>query len=182
MHKKAYTLALALALSGALALTGCTSSPSPTSTPSDVTSSATPSNTSSAGDASAYTMGTDMGKKPTIEIAAGAGNVDNLIVKDVVEGTGAAVQSTDNVTVQYVGIGALSRQQFDASWDAGTTASFPLNGVILGWQQGLVGMKVGGRRLLVIPGALAYGSTPPDGSGIQANETLIFVVDLISIP
>ena len=124
----------------------------------------------------------DLGSKPTIEIASDAGNVDQLLIKDLVEGSGAAVQPTDNVTVHYGGVGALTKQQFDASWDAGMTASFPLNGVILGWQEGLVGMKVGGRRLLVIPGNLAYGPTPPPGSGIEPDETLIFVVDLVSIP
>ncbi len=168
----------------ALLLAACTSSPQQTSSPSPITtsSSASASTTAAVGDASAYTVSTTMGQKPTVQIVVGAGNVSNLIVKDIVTGTGAAVQSTDNVTVNYVGIGALSRKQFDASWDAKTTASFPLSGVILGWQQGLVGMKVGGRRLLVIPGNLAYGATPPSGSGIAPNESLIFVVDLVSIP
>lgn len=182
MRKQAHTITLVLALTGALVLSGCTSSPSPTSTPSDVPTSATPTTSPTNGDGSGYVVGTEMGSKPTIEVDPATGNVDNLIVKDIVEGTGAAAQATDNITVHYVGIGGESHQQFEASWDAGQTASFPLNGVILGWQQGLVGMKVGGRRLLVIPGALAYGPNPPAGSGIGANETLIFVVDLISIP
>lgn len=177
MQTKVHTRLFIVAVA-ALALAGCTSSPTPTATPTDVpTSSATTPATGTG-----IEVSTTMGKKPEITIAAGVGNVDNLVVQDIVAGSGAAVQSTDNVTVNYVGIGALSRQQFDASWDAGATASFPLNGVILGWQQGLVGMKVGGRRLLIIPGALAYGPNPPAGSGIQANETLIFVVDLVSIP
>lgn len=169
----------ALILASSLLLTACAQSPD-AGTPSNLPTS--PSTTASAGDAANYVVSDDLKVKPTVDIADGAGNVDQLVVKDIVEGTGAAVQPTDNVTVNYVGIGAISRTQFDASWDAGTTASFPLNGVILGWQQGLVGMKVGGRRLLVIPGDLAYGPTPPDGSGIGANETLIFVVDLVSIP
>ena len=169
----------ALLIAGSLLLTACASSPEG-GTPSALPT--TPSSTASTGDAANYEVSTDTKSKPEVTISDAAGNVDQLIVKDIVEGTGAAVQATDNVTVNYVGIGALSRQQFDASWDAGTTASFPLNGVILGWQQGLVGMKVGGRRLLVIPGDLAYGPTPPGGSGIQPNETLIFVVDLVSIP
>lgn len=183
MHKKAH-LVIALALTSALALTGCTSSPTPTSTPSDIPTSATPTDSSSAGAgyASRIAVSSDLSAKPEISLPEDSGNVDNLMVADVVEGTGAAVQSTDNVTVNYVGIGAVSRQQFDSSWDAGQTASFPLNGVILGWQQGLVGMKVGGRRLLVIPGPLAYGTNAPAGSGIGSNETLIFVVDLVSIP
>ncbi len=172
----------AFILASALLLSACSSAPEPTASPSDIATTSSASATAAVGDASAYTVSSDTSAKPTIDVAAGAGNVQNLIVKDIVEGSGAAVQATDNVTVNYVGIGALSHQQFDASWDAGTTASFPLNGVILGWQQGLVGMKVGGRRLLVIPGDLAYGANPPSGSGIQANETLIFVVDLVSIP
>lgn len=169
---------LALSLAAFLFLTACAEAPD-AGTPSALPT--TPSQSSSTG-SSAYIVSADLGSKPTIEFPADAGNVDALVVTDIVEGNGPAVQPTDNVTVQYVGVGALSRQQFDASWDAGSTASFPLQGVILGWQQGLVGMKVGGRRLLVIPGDLAYGPTPPDGSGIQPNETLVFVVDLISIP
>ena len=170
------TLALVGVL--ALSLTACASAPEPSASPSDITPSTSTATTSGSG----ITVSQDMGAKPDVQFPDGFGNVDNLIVEDIVTGTGAAVQATDNVTVQYVGIGAESKQQFDASWDAGTTASFPLSGVILGWQQGLLGMKVGGRRLLVIPGDLAYGPTPPDGSGIGASETLVFVVDLISIP
>ena len=180
MHKR--TIIIAGVLAGTLALTGCSAAPEPTGSPTGVpTTSPTGSPTGSV-DASAYTVSSEMGVKPTISIDDAAGNVDQLIVKDIVVGTGAAAQATDNVTVHYVGIGGESHQQFEASWDAGQTASFPLNGVILGWQEGLLGMKVGGRRLLVIPGAMAYGATPPDGSGIGVNETLVFVVDLISIP
>lgn len=168
---------LLLALPLVLALTACAEAPD-AGMPSALPTTPTTTTTASAD----YVVSTDLGTKPTIELPADAGNVDQLIITDIVEGSGAAVQPTDQVTVQYVGVGAMSRQQFDASWDAGSTASFPLNQVILGWQQGLVGMKVGGRRLLVIPGNLAYGPTPPDGSGIQPDETLVFVVDLISIP
>lgn len=164
-----------------LLLTACAQSPdsgTPSALPTNPTSPAA-TGSSDKGDASAYVVSTDMSTKPTIEIAPGAGNVTELIVKDIVEGTGTAVQATDTLTVHYVGIGALSRQQFEASWDAGTTATFPLNGVIAGWQQGMLGMKVGGRRLLVIPGELAY---PDGGPGIQPGETLIFIIDLISVP
>lgn len=170
----------ALLLVGALSLSACAQAPE-AGTPSQLPVAPSASSNTSASTGGINVSG-DLGSKPVIELAADLGNVDQLIVQDIVEGDGAAVQPTDNVTVHYVGIGALSKQQFDASWDSGMTASFPLNGVILGWQEGLVGMKVGGRRLLVIPGALAYGPTPPAGSGIGPDETLIFVVDLISIP
>ncbi len=82
--------------------------------------------------------------------------------------------------MHYVGVGQQTKLQFDASWDRSEPASFALNGVISGWTQGIPGMKVGGRRTLIIPGDLAYGSTPgsPD---IQPNETLVFTIDLIAI-
>jgi peptidylprolyl isomerase len=77
-----------------------------------------------------------------------------------------------------VGVGQQSGQIFDSSWQRGEPATFPLDGVIQGWQEGLLGMQPGGRRLLVIPGSLAYGEAgkPPE---IAGDETLVFVVDLI---
>ena len=83
------------------------------------------------------------------------------------------------VTVNYCGLGQTTRTMFDASWIRNAPASFGLNQVIPGWTEGIPGMKPGGRRLLIIPGALAYGPNPPT-SAILPNETLIFVVDLIS--
>lgn len=103
-----------------------------------------------------------------------------LKITDVVEGTGPAVQPTDSVTVHYVGVGQQSGKEFDSSWSRGETITFPLDGVIQGWSEGLVGMKVGGRRELVIPGALAYGANPPSPD-IAPDETLVFVVDLAAI-
>lgn len=100
-------------------------------------------------------------------------------VDDVV-GTGAEVGVTSTVTVHYVGVGQQSGKEFDSSWDRGQPISFGLNGVIRGWSEGLVGMKEGGRRTLVIPADLAYGDNPP-GAGIAPGETLIFVVDLIKV-
>ena len=69
----------------------------------------------------------------------------------------------------------------DKNSPADETVSFSLDGVIPGWTEGLVGMKVGGRRELIIPGALAYGDQPPEGSGIEPNETLVFVIDILGI-
>jgi peptidylprolyl isomerase len=106
--------------------------------------------------------------------------VDALGITDDVEGTGAEVAPGATVTVHYVGVGQASGKQFDASWDRGEPISFGLHQVIAGWGEGLVGMKVGGRRTLVIPGHLAYGSRPPTPA-IGPDETLVFTVDLVSI-
>jgi peptidylprolyl isomerase len=82
------------------------------------------------------------------------------------------------VTVNYVGVGQQSGQVFDSSWQRGQPATFPLDGVIQGWSEGLVGMQPGGRRLLIIPAELAYGDAGA-GADIAPGETLVFVVDLI---
>ena len=104
--------------------------------------------------------------------------VTELVITDDVVGQGEEVTPGTTVTAHYVGVSASTGAQFDASWDRGAPISFPLDGVIRGWSEGLVGMRNGGRRLLVIPGSLAYGPNgyPPV---IAADETLVFVVDLI---
>ncbi len=107
--------------------------------------------------------------------------VTELVITDDVVGSGDEVTPGATVTAHYVGVSASSGAQFDASWDRGAPISFPLDGVIQGWSQGLLGMKVGGRRTLVIPGHMAYGSNPPPGAGIAPNETLLFTVDLVDV-
>jgi peptidylprolyl isomerase len=104
-----------------------------------------------------------------------------LVIKDLIKGTGPAATASSTVSVQYVGVLYKGGKQFDASWDDGNGApvSFPLSGVIKGWQQGIPGMKVGGRRELIIPPSLAYGSTAQ--AKIPANSTLVFVIDLHSV-
>jgi peptidylprolyl isomerase len=105
-----------------------------------------------------------------------------LVVEDLKEGDGAAAEAGKQVTVQYVGVSAVNGRQFDASWDRGEPFTFQLGsgGVIQGWDQGVEGMKVGGRRQLVIPPDLAYG---PQGSppSIGPDETLVFVIDLLNV-
>jgi peptidylprolyl isomerase len=103
-----------------------------------------------------------------------------LVRKDLVVGTGATVTSTDTVTVNYVGALYSNGKVFDASWNRKETFTTALSGVIPGWTQGLVGMRVGGRRELIIPPALGYGKagSPPT---IPANATLIFIVDMLGI-
>jgi peptidylprolyl isomerase len=105
-----------------------------------------------------------------------------LEVREIEEGTGAEAKSGDEVTVQYVGVNYKNGKEFDASWDRGEPFTFQLGAgmVIPGWDQGVEGMKVGGRRELIIPPELAYG---PEGSppAIGPNETLIFVIDLLAV-
>ena len=124
----------------------------------------------------------DTSSKP--EIAAPAGSPPaELERRDIVRGTGPKAKAGDSLTMQYVGVSWSTGQQFDASWDRGEPFSFDNLGegdVIAGWNEGLVGMRKGGRRLLVIPAEKGYGAQgqPPD---IGPNETLIFVVDLVRI-
>ncbi len=116
---------------------------------------------------------------PTVTVPAAPATT--LGIHDDVVGTGAAVQAGDTVTVEYTGAAQSTGKVFDSSWQrGGAPATFPLAGVIPGWTNGIPGMKVGGRRTLVIPGAQAYGANPPAGSGIGPNDTLVFTIDLIA--
>ncbi|MGH9023284.1 MAG: FKBP-type peptidyl-prolyl cis-trans isomerase [Acidimicrobiia bacterium] len=120
-------------------------------------------------------------EKPEVEVPAGPSPTE-LQVVDLEEGTGAAAKVGDVITVHYVGAHHSSGGEFDASW-GGQPFPVPLGQgrVIKGWDQGLVGMKVGGRRQLVIPPDLAYEDRgTPDGT-IKPGETLVFVVDLLAI-
>jgi peptidylprolyl isomerase len=125
-------------------------------------------------------------KKPKIAVPKGP-PPKKLVIHDLVTGTGPAAVAGEMITVQYVGVLYKNGKQFDASWDRGTPFPFTLGvgGVIPGWDQGLVGMHVGGRRQLVIPAALAYGKQSRPGVapnvGIPANSALIFDVDLLSV-
>ncbi len=105
-----------------------------------------------------------------------------LVMTDLTLGDGPEAKAGQQVEVHYVGAHYASGEQFDASWDRGSTFGFSLGAgqVIQGWDQGVAGMKVGGRRELVIPPHLAYG---PRGAGgvIKPNETLVFVVDLVAV-
>ena len=105
-----------------------------------------------------------------------------LQTKEIVTGTGAEAKTGDSVTVNYVGALYSNGKVFDASWKRHETFPFTLGKgqVIPGWDKGIVGMKVGGRRELIIPPSLGYGDQSPD-PGIAANDTLVFVVDLLKI-
>lgn len=123
-----------------------------------------------------------MSEKPHVYVPAGEAPPAELVIEDIEVGTGEEAKSGHNVEVHYAGNAWSTRQQFDASWDRGETFSFRLGAgqVIGGWDQGVVGMKIGGRRRIVIPPELGYGSRGAGGV-IKPNETLVFVVDLIGL-
>jgi FKBP-type peptidyl-prolyl cis-trans isomerase len=108
-------------------------------------------------------------------------HVPELKIEDRVPGTGATLEPKDTVTCHYTGALAKTGEVFQTSHDFGKPISFPLNGVIAGWTEGVPGMKVGGTRRLLIPAALAYGSRPPYGSGIPADADLVFDIELVAI-
>ena len=119
-----------------------------------------------------------MSTKPEIDFIEGPTPIE-LVITDLIVGDGAEAVAGGRVEVHYVGVEFESGEQFDASWDRGESITFPLNGLIAGWQEGIPGMKVGGRRQLVIPPALAYGAA---GSGHRlAGQTLVFIIDLINV-
>ena len=119
------------------------------------------------------------GSKPTISAPVGS-PPSTLQKSDIYVGDGKEAIDSSILEVHYTLKAWSSGTLVESSWDSGQTATFPLSGVIAGWQQGIPGMKEGGRRLLVIPPDLGYGSQGAGGA-IGPNETLIFVVDLISV-
>jgi peptidylprolyl isomerase len=182
----------------ALAVAGCGSSTAPgidaapsagrtqpvatstTTTPTTTTTTTTPKST--------VPLPAAFKTKPTVAVPSGE-PPKKLVVKNLITGTGPAATASSTVTVQYVGVLYSNGKQFDASWNDGTgqPVSFPLSSVIPGWQEGIPGMKEGGRRELIIPASLAYGKTarPASGTkgdvGIPANSALVFVIDLHAV-
>ncbi|MEV8587316.1 FKBP-type peptidyl-prolyl cis-trans isomerase [Streptomyces sp. NPDC051180] len=120
-------------------------------------------------------------EKPEIDFPGGEPPKD-LEIKDIWEGDGDVAAAGDFVKVHYVGVAFSTGEEFDASWNRGTPLDFNLGAgqVIQGWDQGVQGMKVGGRRQLVIPAHLAYGDRGAGGA-IAPGETLIFVCDLVGV-
>lgn len=117
--------------------------------------------------------------KPEIDFPEGAAPTD-LVIEDLVVGDGAEAKSGDSISAHYVGVAHSTGEEFDASWSRGAPLDFRLGvgQVIKGWDDGIAGMKVGGRRKLTIPASLAYGDRGAGGA-IKPGETLIFVVDLV---
>jgi peptidylprolyl isomerase len=120
-------------------------------------------------------------QRPEIDFPGGAPSAD-LQITDIWEGDGGEAKPGDTVKVHYVGVAYSTGEEFDASWNRGEPLEFELGAgrVIAGWDQGVQGMKVGGRRQLIIPPDLAYGDRGA-GQVIAPGETLIFVCDLVSV-
>ncbi|MEW1958252.1 FKBP-type peptidyl-prolyl cis-trans isomerase [Kineococcus sp. NPDC059986] len=119
--------------------------------------------------------------KPEVDFPEGEPPTD-LVITDVVVGDGAEATAGKTVSAHYVGVAFSTGEEFDSSWNRGQPLDFPVGAgmVIQGWDQGLLGMKVGGRRKLVIPPHLGYGDRGAGGA-IKGGETLIFVVDLVDV-
>ncbi len=180
------TWSLVVLTASVLGLAGCSSSsssPTTTSAPSTTASSnrSASSTLSTIPPADRSPAGTS-GKEPSVTVPSGTPPTQ-LESSDLIVGTGATAKPGDTVTVQYVLATYSSGKVIQASWTS-QPFTFTLDAtpeqVIPGWDKGVVGMKVGGRRELIIPPSLGYGSSSP-GAGIAANDTLVFVVDLLKI-
>ncbi len=124
----------------------------------------------------------DLNEKPHVYVPPGEAPPADLVLEDLVVGDGPEVQPGQTVNVHYVGVAWSTRQQFDASWDRDDVFSFGLGQgqVIAGWDEGVAGMKVGGRRRITIPPHKGYGKAGAGGV-IKGGETLVFIVDLLGI-
>lgn len=187
---RARTLIPAVAASlSAVALGACGGSskapgvqPAPSAGATTTSVSAASTSTSSSASATATTPKppSPLARKPVVTVPKGPAPT-RLVTKDLIKGTGPQASAHSNVTVNYVGVLYKTGKEFDSSWKTGKPFSTALGQgqVIPGWDQGIPGMHVGGRRELIIPAKLAYGS---QGQGaIPANSTLVFVVDLLGV-
>jgi len=163
-------LMLTIAVCAGLLIAGCGGS----------SDSSSGESTASSGESTSAEAGGEK-TKPKVSVPSGA-PPKKLEVKEIEEGSGAEAKSGDEVTVQYVGVDYKNGKEFDSSWSRNEPFAFTLGAgqVIPGWDQGVEGMKIGGRRELIIPPELAYGEAgaPP---AIGPNETLVFVIDLLEV-
>lgn len=199
-------ITVTVALAAAAALSACSPSEQdstkppvtgPTGTPPSTSSSTPPATSSTAASSSTASSSTGAsnsaeckaddikvdgaaGAKPTITIPTTCKPPSAMVSKDVTPGTGAAIAATSTITVHYTLATWTGKKIIQSSYDNGQPFTKPLSQLIPGWQQGMVGMKQGGRRLLILPPSLGYGpqGSPPD---IQPNETLVFVVDALQV-
>jgi len=122
------------------------------------------------------------GSEPAVLIGDEPQTMNSFVVQDVIRGTGRVATEASTVTVQYVGRSARTKQTFDSSWLRGKAYTLvPSKVPFSAFHDGVPGMRVGGRRLVIIPAALGFGANPPQGSGLSANDNLVFVIDLVSV-
>jgi peptidylprolyl isomerase len=185
--------ALVALTASVLGLAGCSSSPSSPSVSintSATTTTAAPTTSTTATSGGTGTIAViptqdrspagTAGTAPTVVVPSGAPPTQ-LESADLIAGTGAQAQPGDSITVQYVLATYSARKVIQSSWTSSPfTFTLGEGQVIKGWDQGVVGLKVGGRRELIIPPSLGYGANSP-GAGIASNDTLVFVVDLLKV-
>lgn len=116
--------------------------------------------------------------KPEIDFPDGPAP-ERLVVEDIETGDGPEAGGESTVKVHYLGVEFDSGEEFDSSWSRGEPIEFPLRALVKGWQEGIPGMRVGGRRKLVVPPQLAYG--PAGGGHPLSGKTLVFVIDLLGV-
>ena len=181
-----WSLAALIGVAGAFGFAACSSSPSQPSSASSTSSTAASTSTPAGCGSIAPIPAQDRspagttGTQPTVTVPSGAPPTE-LQCADLITGTGPAAANGDSVTVQYVLATYSSGKVIQSSWNTQPfTFTLGQGQVIPGWDKGVVGMKVGGRRELIIPPSLGYGSQSP-GPGIAANDTLVFVIDLQKI-
>jgi len=189
MRPKPFPLSMVALLAAGWAACGSSSAPGVQQAPSggptqtSVTASATTASSATSQSATATTPKppSPLSKKPVVTVPAGPAPT-HLVIKDLIPGTGPTATSGSSVTVNYVGVLYKNGQEFDSSWKRNQPFPFTLGQgqVIKGWDQGVAGMKVGGRRELIIPAPLAYGAqgSPPT---IPPNAPLVFVIDLLGV-
>jgi peptidylprolyl isomerase len=189
-HPRAVALLLLIGSAGALGVAACSSSPSTPSSASSSNTSSSAASTGAPGGRAATAIAPippadrspagQAGTAPTVTVPPGA-PPKALESADLIEGTGTEAASGDSVTVQYVLATYSSGKVIQSSWTSQPfTFTLGAGQVIPGWDKGVVGMKVGGRRELIIPPSLGYGASSP-GAGIAPNDTLVFVIDLLHV-
>ena len=173
MLKRALTISSAVAVSIGIAACGSSTAPGVQLAPSGGSTQAAVPTTP--------TVPADLSTKPVVNVPGSCSN-QQLITKDLIPGTGQVAQAGQTVTVNYVGVLCKTGKEFDSSWKRNQpfTTALTQGSVIAGWVRGIPGMRVGGRRELIIPPSLAYGKagSPPT---IPPNSPLVFVVDLLSV-
>ncbi|MBF4458051.1 MULTISPECIES: FKBP-type peptidyl-prolyl cis-trans isomerase [unclassified Pseudoclavibacter] len=116
--------------------------------------------------------------KPEVDFPGGEAPAE-LVIEDIIVGDGAVAEASSTVDVHYLGVEFESGEEFDSSWNRGESVNFPLKALVRGWQEGIPGMQVGGRRKLVLPPHLAYGAA--GGGHPLSGKTLVFIIDLLGV-